>query len=119
MDTETVLSNYSIDEATKILTEGLTYFCFDDPTDWNTFVVQAHDIKPLSAEKRVRVYCNQFLYDVIENVTLRNYLNKAGIYYIYGENLREKFPDYDEQILQAYLTFWQSMQTKLKKLSKK
>ncbi len=92
------------------------YFRFDEPTDFEVFTVNAYSINPLSAEKRVRVYCNQFLNDIIENVTLNNYLNKAGIYYICGENLREKFPEYNDQILQAYITFWQNMQIKLKKL---
>ncbi len=114
MVTETTLSPGEID-----FVDILPYFRFDEPTEWELFTVNAYDINPLSAEKRIRVYCTQFLYDVIENVTLHNYLNKAGIYYIYGENLREKYPDYNEYILQAYLTFWQSMQTKLKKLSKK
>lgn len=118
MNTETVLS-YELDEAKRILTDSLTYFRFDEPIDWEVFTVDAYNVNPLSAEKRIRVYCNQFLYDVIENVTLHNYLNKAGIYYIYGENLREKFPDYEKKILEAYLLFWQNMQTKLKKLSKK
>ena len=119
MDESLVSLGRDLSDEEQILVESLVYFRFDDPTDWDIFIVNAHDIKPLSAEKRIRVYCTQFLYTIIEDITLRNYLNKAGIYYIYGENLRIKYPDYEPEILQAYLTFWQETQNKLKKLSRK
>jgi len=119
MEENLVSLGRDLSEEEQILLESLVYFRFDDPTDIDSIIVTAHDIKPLSAEKRIRVYCGQFLYDVIEDITLRNYLNKAGIYYIYGENLRIKYPEYEKQILHAYLTFWQCVQNKLKKLSKK
>ncbi len=119
MDESLVSLGRDFSEEEQILFESLVYFRFDDPTDLDAIIVTAHDIKPSSAEKRIRVYCNQFLYDVVEDITLRNYLNKAGIYYIYGENLRTKFPDYERQILHAYLIFWQHVQNKLKQLSEK
>jgi len=119
MDENLVSLGRDLSEEEELLLESLVYFRFDDPTDLDTIIINAYDVKPSSAEKRVRVLCNQLLYDILENVSLKNYLHEAGIYYIYGENLREKFPEYESQILQSYFTFWQLVQIKLKKLLKK
>ena len=104
---------------TNILLNSLSYIPFDEQTDWEKIVVSAYDIEPKSSEKRIRVYCNQILYTILEDITLKNYLNRTGIYYLYGENLRNKFPEYEKDILEAYLTFWQQVQMKLKQLSEK
>lgn len=106
----------SIQNKVNNLLDNIIYFRFDEPTEWENMIVSAYNIEPKSGEKRIRVYCNQFLYDVLEDITLKNYLKKTGIFYLYGENLRNNFPEYEERILEAYFTFWQSVQTKLKRL---
>lgn len=119
MEEISISSEKEISKEEREIFDNLVFFRFDEPNEWDISVVEAYNINPLSSEKRIRVYCNQLLYTIIEDITLQNYLNKVFMYYMYGDNLKKKYPCYKKQISNAYLIFWQKTQTKLKKLSKK
>lgn len=65
-------------------------------------------------ETRIRVYSTQLMDTVIENITLSNYLYQATIYHKLASNLIRKFPDRNDDIINATMLFWEKAQMKIK-----
>ncbi len=67
----------------------LPYINFDDPFPIN---IIAHDVKPLDEEKRMRVFSEQLMNDVIDNTKLNNFYFNIAIFFRLGEKLKRRFP---------------------------
>ncbi len=93
----------------------LTYFRFDEPFPHN---IQAHSIDPTNEEKRLRVFSNQLMDDIIGETNLSNFYFNVSIFFRLGEKLKRRFPKRTEELDNTMFVFWQKMQIKYKELNK-
>lgn len=92
------------------------YLDWRNSTEMEGVKITPYDVKAGDENKRMNVYAGQLMNDVVENITLKNYLMQIGIFYKLGDNLLKKYPHRSDELYEASLQFWEKTQIKLKKL---
>lgn len=96
----------------------IPYIRFDDTTEIDPRYIFAHNIQPLNEDKRIRVFSNQMLCDIIEETTLSNFNFHVFFYYKKSFCLQKRFPHRETDLVKANIIFWEKMQQKYKELKK-